>query len=700
MNLRQRYKKSKKLKVELFLSLGFIYIFFMILTLYFDYSRITQDFLEEQNIKNKNISKITYTLLKTLENDTYNKIKILHNNKSVTEAFAKKDRKKLYKLVSKYYKRQTLLNKYLKIMTFRESDGTAFLRVHKPEMFGDKLNKIRKIIVDTNKLQKTQYGFEVGKLGMTYRIVVPIYHQGKHIGLVELGIEPEYFIDKLVASFDILHALLVQKDTLSASLDKEKFIREKDDYVMVRGDEFFQKYLDQIDLKNRGDFIQFKDNYYLVEKNLNLFDHTGNITAKLLFASKVNNFNRRDSALLQSAFVTSVLFLLLFLVVNYIINKFIDIQQKQIEIINKQSKKLEVIFNGASSIIILTDGRKLIEANNEFLLFFDQYKNIDEFKKEYDCICDKFVPFEVEGYINGKVIDGMPWTDYIIKYSDKSHKVVMLKEDKLHHFNIKVKGIKFMNEILQVVDLSDITKEKEQEAIILQQSKLASMGEMIGNIAHQWRQPLSIISTGATGIQLKKEYDMLTDEYLDEICNMINNNAQYLSKTIDDFKNFIRGDRVKTEFKLEDEINSLLTLLEGTIKNNHIKVILDLENDLYLDGYESELTQALINIFNNSKDVLKEIETEDRFFFISTKKVDDKVEIVLKDNGGGISEDVISKVFEPYFTTKHQTQGTGLGLHMTYNLIVDGMDGNIVMNNINYEYNNKNYKGVEIVITL
>jgi PAS domain S-box-containing protein len=246
--------------------------------------------------------------------------------------------------------------------------------------------------------------------------------------------------------------------------------------------------------------------------------------------------------------------------------------------------------------------------------------------------------------------------------------------------------------------IADITQEKEAEKLIAEQSKLVAMGEMIGNIAHQWRQPLSVISTAATGMVMQKEHNLLTDEKFIKTCDSINDNAQYLSKTIDDFRDFIKGERKIVEFQLYDNIESFLHLVEGSIKNNDLKIIKDIEDKL-LRGYPNELNQCFINIFNNSKDALK-AKKGDRLIFISTKIEDDKINIVFKDNAGGIPEDILPKIFEPYFTTKHQSQGTGLGLSMTYNLITNGMNGTITANNITYQYDDKNYAGIEFVITL
>ncbi len=248
--------------------------------------------------------------------------------------------------------------------------------------------------------------------------------------------------------------------------------------------------------------------------------------------------------------------------------------------------------------------------------------------------------------------------------------------------------------------ITDITDYIKQQDIVLQQSKMASLGEMIGNISHQWRQPLSMISTVSTGVKLKKELGTLNEDELLNDMDMINTNAQYLSKTIDDFKNFIKGERTLIEFDICETIKQVLTIVKASIANNFINVELDCESKVLIKGYPNEFIQSIINIYNNAKDALVTIPEDERYFYISLKKSNDNIEIILKDNGGGIDEKIIDKIFEPYTTTKHKSMGTGLGLNITYNFIVTGMNGNISVENIFLNINNKNYKGAKFKIII
>lgn len=256
-----------------------------------------------------------------------------------------------------------------------------------------------------------------------------------------------------------------------------------------------------------------------------------------------------------------------------------------------------------------------------------------------------------------------------------------------------------LNSSLEEKVKDEVEKNKLFQEKLFKADKLASMGEMISNIAHQWRQPLSIISTVATGIKIQKEFGTLKDEELVQNMDLINKNTQYLSETINDFRNFIKGDRKIKNYDLSTTINNFIHIIESTIKIDNINIILNLEKDIKIDGYPNELIQCLINIFNNSKDAFKEIKQENPLIFISTSLQNDNLTIRIKDNAGGIPQNIISKIYDPYFTTKHKSQGTGLGLHMTYKLIDEGMHGKIEAQNVEFEYENKIYKGAEFIIT-
>ncbi|MEA3497601.1 MAG: ATP-binding protein, partial [Campylobacterota bacterium] len=147
-----------------------------------------------------------------------------------------------------------------------------------------------------------------------------------------------------------------------------------------------------------------------------------------------------------------------------------------------------------------------------------------------------------------------------------------------------------------------------------------------------------------------------------------------------------------------DTIKSFLNLVKGFNKVNDIKIILELDKDIEVNGYQNELIQSLMNLYNNSKEIMEKRDIVDKYIFINTYVKNNLIIIKFKDSAGGIDTKILPKIFDPYFTTKHQSQGTGLGLHTVYNLIVNDMDGKIEVKNISYKYQNKNLKGVEFKI--
>ena len=277
--------------------------------------------------------------------------------------------------------------------------------------------------------------------------------------------------------------------------------------------------------------------------------------------------------------------------------------------------------------------------------------------------------------------------------------VIKLNKRLKNLVNIKTNRLKIMNKKLAIRIKKELDKHQEKDRILAQQQKMVSMGQMIENIAHQWRQPLSVISTSASGLKLKKQLNILEDEELIKSIDKIVDTAKYLSDTIDDFRYFFKPQKDKTKFSLAKNIEKSLSFLEATLKENSIKVEFDYE-DIDIIAYETELIQVFINIINNSKDAFIEKKIEDRVIFISIKKFPNRILIEIKDNAGGVEEDILDKVFEPYFTTKHQYNGTGIGLYMSNQIIKTHLNGDIFMKNCSFKYKNIEQKGVITTIVL
>ncbi|MEA2098743.1 MAG: PocR ligand-binding domain-containing protein [Campylobacterota bacterium] len=231
--------------------------------------------------------------------------------------------------------------------------------------------------------------------------------------------------------------------------------------------------------------------------------------------------------------------------------------------------------------------------------------------------------------------------------------------------------------------INDITDEREQEKLIYEKNKMAQMGEMIGNIAHQWRQPLSVISTAASAIKINKELEILEDEETDKYMDTILQNTKYLSETIDIFRDFLKEEKVVKTVILQDRILMAKNIVKASMENNSIEIIdnIDYDSPVKIKMAIGELSQVIINILSNAKDILIERNIENRWVKISLLLEDKIAKIIIEDNGKGIDSDIFPKIFDPYFTTKHKSQGTGLGLHMSYKIITQSLHGKIYAKN-------------------
>ena len=257
-------------------------------------------------------------------------------------------------------------------------------------------------------------------------------------------------------------------------------------------------------------------------------------------------------------------------------------------------------------------------------------------------------------------------------------------------------------------ELKDEVKQQQIEIdkknkLILVQSKIAAVGEMLGNIAHQWRQPLASISSSMAHMHVAIELDeeLPKEERLKVIKN-VDVQCQYLSQTINDFSSFFHADSTTVEtFSLKDALEKVHRLSNEAFKRNGIKIDIQGDDCNIIDN-KNMFVQSILNLFNNAQDAMEsnDISVEERYYFIKSEIKNKKIEIRFTDSGGGIDKKVIDNVFEPYFTTKHKARGTGLGMYMTHQIITNHLGGEISVSNKEYEYEGKNLKGAEFLIVL
>jgi signal transduction histidine kinase/REP element-mobilizing transposase RayT len=210
------------------------------------------------------------------------------------------------------------------------------------------------------------------------------------------------------------------------------------------------------------------------------------------------------------------------------------------------------------------------------------------------------------------------------------------------------------------------------------QSKLASMGEMIGNIAHQWRQPLTHLSYLLMNLKTAYEKKMLTPEYFDKKTTMANAQIKYLSNTIDDFRDFFRNTNNKEIFNLSSSVNEVINLLKDSFTHHEIEIETNLNKTIEIKAYRGEFLQVIFNILNNAKDEFLKRKTKNPKIIIKTQVSKNEIKLEIGDNAGGIKSELLQKIFEPYFTTKDQ--GLGIGLYMS-KIIIEKSDGKLEATN-------------------
>ncbi|ADG93661.1 integral membrane sensor signal transduction histidine kinase [Arcobacter nitrofigilis DSM 7299] len=268
--------------------------------------------------------------------------------------------------------------------------------------------------------------------------------------------------------------------------------------------------------------------------------------------------------------------------------------------------------------------------------------------------------------------------DKILKELDESNEKLKISQNKLEELNKNLQ-IKIEKEIK--LKLIKQREANEKERIIAHQSKLASMGEMIGNIAHQWRQPLTEVSSILINMELHYERDKLTKEKFHDKVNEINEQVIFMSKTIDDFRNFFSSGKQKESVNISSIISSASKLMSASLENNAIECILNIKDDFEVYCYPNEISQALLNIISNAKDIVIERGIIDAKIEILAYKKDTKSILSIEDNAGGIKVFPLDKIFEPYFSTKQAKSGTGIGLYMTKTIIEKNNSGKIEIKN-------------------
>ena len=255
----------------------------------------------------------------------------------------------------------------------------------------------------------------------------------------------------------------------------------------------------------------------------------------------------------------------------------------------------------------------------------------------------------------------------------------------------KTKELKALNESLERRIKNEVSNSRKKDLIMFQQARHASLGEMIANIAHQWRQPLGSLMMIIQSFQTKMELGKLSNDFVNKKVDDALLLSENMSNTLDDFQNFFKPNKDKSNFNLQECIEHSHELSKYFLEKENIKVQMDIKDNVEIHGFYNELSHVFLNIFSNSKDAL--INKEDnRLIQVIVKKSKGMIRINMFDNGGGINDDVLPQIFEPYFTTKYKSAGTGIGLYMSKQIIEKHMQGTITCKNIYYKIDKQKFE--------
>ena len=240
---------------------------------------------------------------------------------------------------------------------------------------------------------------------------------------------------------------------------------------------------------------------------------------------------------------------------------------------------------------------------------------------------------------------------------------------------ISAKTIKKDNKQFIIVTIVDLTQIKLRDEFIQQQAKLAQMGELLSMIAHQWRQPLTAISAASENLKLKAILNEMNNETILNTTDDIDKYVNHLNNTINDFRNFYKMNKSVEVTTLNELVEKSLNIIEDSIISNNIKIFKELNSSSKIETFISETTQVILSLLQNAEDILLEKQINNPTIKIKTYEDDKKLYLEIIDNGGGISTEILGKVFEPYFSTKHEKNGTGLGLYFAKRIIDNNCNG-------------------------
>jgi len=538
----------------------------------------------------------------------------------------------------------------------------------------------KKVIVEKAYYDLNEFKYKTETLLTAYNVDKKTYEYNKSYENYQKSIL--YFIE----SFENNHAIVKNNNMIKQKIEKL--------FLLLNSKAFTQKnHMNKPILVRLGELNErnSKDEYYVTIENLlktikelNIYQESLIEDLNILKQKVSKRFNK-DIATFNTLFSVLPLFIIL---ISIVIALSIDrlIKRKELKLVNTKTllenimnsipmrifwKNKDGIYLGANKLFVddlnLTSSTSII-GKNDFEIINDVEKAKKNIKDDNDVMNSKLPKLNV---LDKKIDD-----NGLFSYFNTS-------KVQLYDKYGKVQGmIGLYEDITSTV--KNQKKIKQHEIQLVQHNRLAQMGEMISMIAHQWRQPLTIISTISGTLQLKIQKDRYDKDIFDERLKKIVLQTQHLSETIEDFRNFFKPDKKMVMIVTSDLIRQTLDIIEPTLNKFHIKINNNFNCEKEILTFPNEVKQVLVNIIKNAQDAFIENKIEQPIVNITTIcNKDTKCMITIEDNAGGIPEDIIEDIFNPYFSTKDEKNGTGLGLYMSKMIIEDNCQGSINVSSSN-----------------
>jgi PAS domain S-box-containing protein len=349
-------------------------------------------------------------------------------------------------------------------------------------------------------------------------------------------------------------------------------------------------------------------------------------------------------------------------------NKTLEYKKKNDELINSNQNFIDLLDTAIEAIIIFDENDNLVKLNSSGRVMFNYYFEENNLNKKIDDFIPENLISDVKEKLEDKVFE--PFEIELLR-SDKS----------IFPALIAGRSILFENKIHTIITVIDLTQIKLQNEFIQQQAKLAQMGELLSMIAHQWRQPLTAISAASENLKLKTMLNKIDQDTINVATDDIRKYTNYLSNTINDFKNFYKTDKSMEITSLDEMTKKSLAIIEDSISFKNINIIKKLNSISPIKTYLSEVTQVILTLLQNAEDILLEKEIKNPYIKINTYEDKKYLYLEIIDNGGGIPENILDKIFDPYFSTKHEKNGTGLGLYFAKSIIENNCNASLNIKN-------------------